>query len=130
MPGKKSPEQLLFDYANELYEKDDGFWAARVLVDKGYGKHYYIENIRNKIKDFQEELDETKKVGKSTKGRIRAFNKKTFVKEKDFFELLFKNWLNNPDNKQEIERFYNDLRTLFLKVAPYHEINPKEWKDD
>ena len=36
-------------------------------------------------------------------------------------------WINNPINKPEVDRFYNQLRTLFWKVAPYHEINPKDW---
>ena len=44
-----------------------------------------------------------------------------------FFSLLFKHWINNPLNKAEVDRFYSELRIVFWKVAPYHEINPKEW---
>lgn len=130
LPGNKSPEQLLFDYAEKLYEDDDPFWTAGILIDKGYGKPYYINNIKNKINEFNEKLKETKESGKSTKGMVREFNKKLFIDEKSFFELLFKNWMHNPDNKQAIDNFYNELHILFLKVAPYHEINPKEWSSN
>lgn len=127
LPGGDAPEQVLFNYAEELFQKDDDFWTARLLIDKGYGKTYYIERIKNKIVEFNSELEECTRNGVSTKGKRREFNKKLFIDEKLFFELLFKNWLNNPDNQEQIKKFYDELRILFLKVAPYHEINPKDW---
>ena len=45
-----------------------------------------------------------------------------------FLTLLFRHWLHNPDNAQELERFYADLKTLFKKTAQYNEINPNEWR--
>lgn len=65
--------------------------------------------------------------GETSKGKRREFNKRLFNDNRNFFILLFKHWINNPENKSEVDRFYRELHTLFLKVAPYHEISPKEW---
>lgn len=123
LPGKKSPEQLLIDYAEELLNNDDAFWIEPTIVNKGYSKTYYINEIQNKVNDFKEKLEHSK----STKGKTREFNKKLFNDYKTFFELLFKHWIYNPTNQSEVQRFYNELHTLFLKVSHYHEIDPKEW---
>lgn len=123
LPGKKSPEQLLIDYAEELLISDDEFWIEPTIVNKGYSKPYYISEIQNKVNDFKEELEHSK----SKKGKTREFNKKLFNDYKTFFELLFKHWIHNPINQSEVQRFYNELHTLFLKVSHYHEIDPKEW---
>ena len=96
-------------------------------MDKGYTKNYYITNVKNKVDDFEAELVRLQEKGKSIKGKRRVFNKNLFNKNQNFFKLVFKHWINNTLNKSEVERFYNELHTLFLKVAPYHEINPKEW---
>ena len=127
LPGKKSPEQLLLDYAEQLYLNDDPFWIQRTIVDKGYGKMYYISQIQTPVREFHEEMDRKREGEESTKGKTREFNKKLFCNQKTFFELLFKHWIHNPVNKSEVDRFFNELHTLFLKVAHYHEINPKEW---
>ena len=127
LPGKKAPEQLLLDYAEQLYDEDDPFWVQRTIVDRGYSKTYYIDKIRTPVREFQEELARLREGDESTKGKTREFNKKIFCKYKTFFELVFKHWIHNPANKPEVDRFFNELHILFLKVAHYHEINPKEW---
>lgn len=127
LPGKKSPEQLLIDYAETLLTQDDHFWVDRTIINKGYGKVYYINNIQKAVQDFNDDIAARQAQGQSTKGLKREFNKQLFVDYKNFFILLFKHWLNNQDNQQEIDRFYRELRALFLKVSQYHEINPNEW---
>ena len=127
LPGKKSPEQLLIDYAEILLTQDDHFWVDKTIINMGYGKVYYINNIQKAVQDFNADLVTRQAQGQSTKGLKREFNKQLFVNYKNFFVLLFKHWLNNQDNQQEVERFYRDLRTLFLKVSQYHEISPNEW---
>ena len=42
--------------------------------------------------------------------------------------LLFKRWLNDCENKNEIDRFVYDLHSLFKKNAQFNGINPNEWK--
>lgn len=127
LPGKAAPEAVLLNYIKELYNNDDPFWKDRIIVDKGYSKNYYITNIKNLVDDFEAELVRLHENGGSSKGKRRAFNKKLFNDNQNFFTFVFKHWLHNKVNKAEIDRFYNELHTLFLKVAPYHEINPKEW---
>ncbi len=128
LPGKDSPEKMLLKYIETLYDEDDHFWRNRTIVDKGYTKNYYITNIKNVVDAFEEELSRLRANGESTKGKQREFSKKLFNANKPFFVLVFKHWIHNPVNNDEVEKFYKDLRILFLKVAPYHEINPKEWQ--
>ncbi|MGJ0961541.1 AAA family ATPase [Faecalicoccus pleomorphus] len=127
LPGKGSPEEVLLTYIEKLFDDDDSFWRNKTIVDKGYSKNYYITNVKNKVADFEAELVRLQDKGKSIKGKRRVFNKNLFNDNQNFFKLVFKHWINNTLNKSEVERFYDELRTLFLKVAPYHEINPKEW---
>ena len=127
LPGKAAPEAVLLDYIEKLYDDDDPFWRDRTIVDKGYTKNYYITNIKNIVDNFEADLVRLHENGESAKGKRRAFNKKLFNDNQNFFKLVFKHWIHNPINKFEVERFYNELHILFLKVAPYHEINPKEW---
>jgi len=127
LPGKVAPEAVLLNYIEKLYNDDDPFWRDRTIVDKGYTKNYYITNIKNIVDNFEADLVRLHENGESAKGKRRAFNKKLFNDNQNFFKLVFKHWIHNPINKSEVERFYNELHILFLKVAPYHEINPKEW---
>lgn len=127
LPGKAAPEVVLLKYCEKLFNEDDEFWINKTILAKGYGKRYYIDDIKNKVDEFENYLTILKEEGKSTKGKAREFNKKLFNENKDFFELVFKHRIHNPVNKKEVDLFYNQLKTLFFKVAPYHEINPREW---
>ena len=127
LPGKAAPETVLINYCEKLFDEDDNFWREKLILDKGYGKKYYIESIQDKVCEFRTILQETRASGKSTKGMSREFNKDLFNKNINFFKLVFKHWIYNPANKNEIDLFYDQLKTLFFKVAPYHEINPREW---
>lgn len=120
---KMSPEKLLFDYAQKLYDEDSSFWTDRTILDRGYGKQFYLEKIKTPIEKYKQDVE----AGLTTK-KEREFNKDLFNSHLGFFEFLFKHWMNNPVNNPEVERFYSELKTLFKKVAPYQEINPSEWK--
>ena len=127
LPGKDSPEEFLLKYAKTLYDTDDEFWLARVVVDKNYGKFYYIDNIVTPVNEFNAKYQKCKDSGQSTKGMTREFNKDLFNKNKVFFELLFKHWLNNPINASELDSFYKNLKIMFRKVSTYNEISPNLW---
>lgn len=139
--GNLSPENLLFQYAKILYDQDDPFWTDRTIIDRGYGKVFYLERIygpqepyikyRTALREAESkgdsiDTDELKKLKPAKKER--EFNKDLFNKEKEFFSLLFKHWLNNSANRAEIYRFYKELHELFVKMARYNDINPNEWR--
>src|SRR5699024_3856535 len=107
LPGKnhfkgetgKSPEKLLFDYAEELFNKDNNFWSNNTISSRGYSKEWYLDKIKVPIDKFEKE----EKNGKN-KEKKRQFNKKLFNDQRDFFDLLFK------------------------KVAPYNVIDKNLWQ--
>ena len=130
LPSRKSesPEVLICTYAEHLYKIDSEFWVDRNVIARGFGKPYYLNEIRTPIDEFNRKLEQEKREKISTKGQKREFYKKLFNKNKTFMEMLYKHWLHNDQNQQCIEQFYNDLRIVFKRVAPYNEINPGEWK--
>lgn len=160
LPGKNnkkdsrghSPETLLIEYANILYESDDKFWKEELIINKGYGKQIYLDRIKKPVEEYENRtarIEKIKKdissVGEMEKKKLndeleilrkqinrkpREFYKEVFNKELDFFRLLFKHWLNNSANEISIKKFYDDLKVLFIKVAPYNEINIKEWGNE
>lgn len=127
LPGGAPPEQFLAKYAEDLYKSDDPFWTDRAIVDRGYSKATY-RVFKQEIDDFDASIEAMHRNGQSTKGKKREFYKTFFQRHENFYDVLLKHWLHNPKNKDEIERFYNEFRSLFKKVAPYNEINSKLWK--
>lgn len=118
-----SPEKLMFEYADILIDSDDEFWTERFIIDKGYGKRFYISEIKDVLKTFEEEHS----AGNTSK-KPRDFYKEMFNRYINFFDLLIKHWLNNPNNQRVIFDFYKNLYVLFKKNAMYNGINPKEWE--
>lgn len=128
LPGGDCPEKLLLNYAQQLLDNNDQFWVHPSIIAKGFSKHYYIDNIKNKVDEFVDQINQDTLDQISTKGKKREFYKKLFNNNKTFFEYLFKHWLHNSENQDSIEKFYDNLRSLFKKVSNYHEINPNEWE--
>jgi len=127
LPGHKSPEQFLIDYAYKLYDDDSSFWIDPVVTSRGISKLYYQE-FKAEIDQFEEKIQAYHEDEVSTKGMRRDFNKELFKKHKLLFDLLLKHWLHNPDNATEINRFYYEMRAMFKKVAPYNDIDSNIWK--
>lgn len=76
LPGKNNPEQLLFSYLENI---NDGFWREPIMIEHGFIKSYYIDNILPDIKAIEESIEQAKNESKSTKG-IEEKNKKKFLK--------------------------------------------------
>jgi len=127
LPGGNSPEQFLIDYAKVLYDRDDGFWKSDSVLDENYGKQYYLEQFLPDVKEIESKINNLKQQNKSTCGVKRSENKDLFNKHIKFFRLLFDAWLSDVSNKKQIDDFYNDLNTMFKKVAALNGINPDLW---
>lgn len=127
LPGVGSPEKLIMDYSIQLYDNDDPFWTNDTIISLNYGKVNYLNSRKPDIDGISQKLQELRNASESTHGVEREMRKKVFIKHERFFELLFKHWVNNPEHKEEIMKFYDDLHIMFRKVSEFHGINPKEW---
>lgn len=125
LPGDKSPEELIFEYANELYLQDDAFWLDSTIISLGFTKVYFRDNVLVDINKIEEKIKELKSNKESTKGVKRDSNKKVFNKYRRFFEIVMRKWI--ADHEEKIGYFYHNLHILFCKVSEFHDINPKEW---
>jgi hypothetical protein len=129
LPGGKSPEEMVFEYAINLSNTDDPFWDDSIIQRYGFFKTNFIDNIKPDIDNIATEIEKMQNEGKSTKGVTRELNKRVFNKHKIFFQMVFKHWVHNPKNGKQLEKFYNDIRIMFLKTAEFHGIDPHLWKD-
>ena len=126
LPGKESPEKMMFDYALELYDdKDNDFWNEKTILKLGYTRVNFRDEIKRDIDAIDENVKKLKDEGKSTKGVIRQGNKDTFKNHARFFELIMRKWI--ADHPTEVRKFYKDLHTLFCKVAEFHDISSTYW---
>ncbi len=124
LPGKMNPEQLLFYYLENI---NDSFWREPIMIEHGFIKSYYIDNILPDIKAIEESIKQAKNDGQSTKGMRRGKQKGVFKKHADFFNLVFSYWTKDNANYDEIKKFKNDLFSLFKKCASVNGINPALW---
>jgi len=127
LPGDCSPEKLVMDYSKLLYQNDSEFWTDSKIINLGYGKIYYRDNILPAINEIDINLQALKDAGKSTKGVERELRKKLFSKYCNFFTLIMIHWINNENNRVSVERFYKNLYSMFKKVADYYGINSALW---
>lgn len=127
LPGGASPEKVIMDYAIYLYDNDSTFWTAPTILEFNYGKVYFRDNIKPDIDYIPEKLKELQGTGKKTHGVERDLRKKVFLKHQRFFEFLFKQWINDSENIDTINKFYKNLNIMFKKVAEFYGINPRLW---
>ena len=127
LPGGASPEKVIMDYAIFLYDNDSDFWTAPTILELNYGKMYFRDNIKPDIDHIHEKLKELRDASKKTHGVERDLRKRAFTKHQRFFELLFKQWLNDSENTDAINKFYKNLNIMFKRVAEFYGINPHIW---
>ena len=128
LPGEKAPEQLVFEYVEKIYKDNNEFWNSQFLLDNGYTKVYCRDNILKDIKNIDKNIQEIKNKGGSVKGIRREENKKVFREYEKFFKFVIEYWISDSNNKQQIDKFYEDLRIMFKKVSDFHDISSKEWE--
>ncbi|ADE57270.1 ATP-dependent nuclease [Aminobacterium colombiense] len=127
LPGEKSPEKMAMTYAIQLYENNDSFFADNgTPVNLGYTRLYFRENILHDIGNIQTTINEHRAGGKSIHGVERALNKKVFSRHETFFNLIFRHWLHDDNNRAQILTFYDNLISMYKKTAPFHGLNPNK----
>ncbi len=126
LPGKMSPEKLVFKYAEQLFNEDSGFWKDKTVVDLGYTKVYYQRNIKKDVDSISEKIREKKEKDGSAHGVERSLNKEVFNRHERFFILVMKKWIE--DNPADVAKFYDNLHILFCKVAEFHDVSSREWE--
>ena len=127
LPGGKSPEDLIFEYAEDLFNNDEEFWIDDIVSGKGYSKTYYRSNIKVDIDEIGKKISESKEKSGTAKGVKREENKKVFRKSREFFEFVIKKWIFDEENKKEMDKFYKDLKIMFQKMSAFNDISSKEW---
>lgn len=122
LPGKTSVEKLAFEFSEKLYnENPSEFWDDNYVVESGFTRNYYINNIKKQINNIKSNL----------KRKEREENKKCFNKQNnnEFFRCVLKYWVLIPDNQRSLEYFYKGLITLYYKTAELNGINRKLLKE-
>lgn len=129
LPGKKAPEEVIFEHAETLFKGRDDFWFNSTVQGSGYTKVFYRDNIKPMIDGIDIKIKEKKEKDGTSKGVKRVENKKVFNKYKKFFIFVIRDWINCKENKNQINDFYKGLKVMFKKVSEFHDINSKEWID-
>lgn len=128
LPGGNNPEEVAFFVSESLYDnRVADFWQHPDIKAFGYEITYYRDYIKPDIDNIYSTLQGMKDKGESVHGVKREMIKKVFNKYKEFFECVYKYWIRKPENRRDIDKFFNELKILFKKVAEYNDINPKEW---
>lgn len=127
LPGKKSPEDFIFEYAEKISSENTEFWQDEFIENQGYTNEYYVTKIKPEIEEINYKLEELRNANESTHGKKREYNKNVFNNHKEFFTCLMKYWLNHDENRDSINKFYKDLNILFKKVAEFNNIDSNNW---
>lgn len=130
LPGGMNPEELIFSYLHKLINdpKHEKFWSVeREHVKDGFtidvAKEIYIE-----INNMLISISSKEEKGESVKGMRRQENKKLYRKHKNLFEKIFLEWIQDEDNRSELEAFYNNLHIVFRKTCVAYNIPSIAWK--
>lgn len=128
LPGGNNPEEIAFDIADSLFQnRIMDFWQHPDIKAFGYEITVYRDQIKPEIDNIYETIEKMKEEGKSTHGEKRVLIKKVFNNYKEFFECVYKYWIRDPNNRNDVAYFFRQLKILFKKVAAYNDINPNEW---
>ena len=129
LPGKKNPEELVFQYSKYLANNNKVFFTEnKVLENEGYTLKYFQTNILKKIESIDEEIQKLEQQEKTKKGKKRELNKQLFNEFLIFWKFVIKEWINDDNNKTEVDTFFKNLHILFCKTSDFHGVNRLDWK--
>lgn len=131
LPGSSSPENMAFIHAENLLNNrtNDDFWNNSVLINEGITKVYFQREILPELRKIDKDYKQLKQEGHSTKGFTREQNKRLFNSFENFWKFVLKDWIESEENQREVNKFYKNLRILFLKTAEFHNINSNDWEN-
>ncbi|NLB10886.1 ATP-binding protein [bacterium] len=118
LPGKKSPENLIFDYITDQYQNNGTFWNSAKPLDLGFTKQRFKQHILPKIESIQETVTKSGK-------KEREVKKQVFNEDTEYYQIVIDHWVKH--NFELIQAFYYDLNFCFRQVALLHNIDPDIW---
>lgn len=127
LPGKDSPEKIIFKYAEKLFSDNDDFWTLREVEYGGYDRVFYRDTIQPKYQSIIKENNNKREKEENCKGELRRNLKRLWNDNQTFVSLLIKHWINNPANAAILSAFTAQLNIMFMKTAEYHGINKRDW---
>ena len=126
LPGETSVEKLAFDFSRRLYEENiSEFWEDDSVLEKGFNRVYFRDNIEEDIKNIRLNADKENK-------KERELNKSCFNKENnnDFFKLVLKYWIRLSENEEQLKELYKGIEILYMKTSELNGINRKLLKNN
>ena len=116
LPGKNSPEKVIFEYAEKLFnDPEDPFWKTIEATTNNFDRPYYRAHIQCEYKNALQAQSQ------------REALKKVWNNHKTFVTLVLKTWLNRDENSREIASFTYQFHMLFFKTAEHHGLNRRDW---
>lgn len=116
------------DYAEILYQRNDKFWVSDSVLDENIGKTYYTTCFKPEADAIDARIESLHDLKESAKGVRRELTKKLFNNHLKFFHILFDTWLEDNNNRAEIDLFYDNLYAMFRQVAQLNGIDPSLWE--
>lgn len=133
LPGKDSPEKVVYATAKKLLNVQDpyvlNFWKT-VSYDTDFTNEYMRKNIIPRFEELDKLIEYNRQNNISNSGVYRTESKKIFNDYKDQCASILGFYVSHPDNKTEIEKFFNDLRCVFHKICAYHGLSKDNWPFD
>lgn len=116
LPGGKSPERVIFDYAEKLYnDSQNDFWRTSEATQNNFDRPYYRDHIQSAYQQALQPTPDREKL------------KNVWNDNKTFVALVIKTWLNDSVNQGDIQKFTAKFHTLFFKTAEHHGLNRRDW---
>ena len=85
LPGDNSPEKVIMDYVQTIYNTEASFWVDSFILDLNYGKVYFRDTVKPELDKIDETLAHMAEIGESRHGKERDMRKKVFKKYERIF---------------------------------------------
>ena len=125
LPGKDSPEKVIFQFAEKLFNNpEDSFWFDTAVESEAFDCNYYRTNI---YPEYEEIKNYNKTEDNAGKKDLRDLTKAHFNSFFKFYLMVIRRMLHDESMQEEIKNFMKFLNILFKKNADFHRISPSRW---